>query len=274
MEYICFRMVATEMESGSQLRKPMRDGTMSVVRQYFDEFSEEYVEKYRNSSIVLYRKKNDFLKLHLQYDSNISVKVLDVGSGGGIWADLFLDDYPRARLFCLDISLVMLGKGRPRHGKHLVVGDGIRLPFSNSRFDLINLDALMHHLVDHRGYLQTVLNIIEFLRSLKSLLKPHGMVILSEIYHESILGDDIINRLLFFISTLTRPTFLTSFFRTFIRTQGVGVCFLSRKQWLWVIAQSGYRIEGCKELKWHIPFLRRLAGFKASGDLLFLLSPL
>jgi len=267
-------MVATEMESGSQLRKPMRDGTMSVVRQYFDEYSEEYVDKYRNNSIVLYRKKNDFLKLHLQYDSNVSVKVLDVGSGGGIWADLFLDDYPRARLFCLDISLVMLGKGRPRHGKHLVVGDGNRLPFPNWSFDLINLDSLMHHLVDRRGYLATILNIIKFLRSLKSVLTPRGKVIISEIYHESIIRDDLASRLLFIVSTSTLPRLLTRPLKSFIRTQGVGICFLSRKQWLWVIAQSGYRIEGCKEIEWHIPFLRRLAGFKASGDLLFLLSPI
>ena len=247
---------------------------MSVVRQYFDEYSGEYVDKYRNNSIVLYRKKNDFLKLHLRYDSNISVKVLDVGSGGGIWADLFLDDFSRARLFCLDISLVMLEKGRPRHGKHLVVGDGRRPPFPNSCFDLINLDSLMHHLVDRGGYLATILNIIEFLRSLKSVLRPGGKVIISEIYHESIIRDDMIGRLLFTVSISTLPRLVKFPIRTLIRTQGVGICFLSRKQWLWVIAQSGYRIEGCKELKWHIPFLRRLAGFKASGDLLFLLSPL
>ena len=252
----------------------MRDKSISLVRRYFDEHSDEYVDNCLNNLVSLYKKKNAFLNGHVQYDPSAVLEVLDIGAGGGIWADLFLDHYPRAQLFCLDVSLLMLTKCRPKPGKYFVVGDGMRPPFPNSHFDLVNLDALMHHLVDHSGYSATILNIINFLRSVKILLKPQGKVIVSEIYHESILRDEMVSRLLFFASTLTLPNLLRSPLRSLVRTQGVGVCFLTRKQWAWVIAQSGYRIEGCKALKWRIPFLRRLSGFKASGDLLFLLSPI
>jgi SAM-dependent methyltransferase len=154
------------------------------------------------------------------------------------------------------------------------VGNGKQLPFPESCFDLINLDSLMHHLVDRGGYSATILNLIEFLQSLKSVLRPQGKLIISEIYHESFIRDDMASRLLFIASTSTLPRLLALPIRSLIRTQGVGICFLSRKQWFWVIARSGYRIEGWKELRWDIPFLRRLAGFKASGDLVFLLSPI
>jgi len=252
----------------------MSDKSISLVRRYFDEHSDEYVDNCLNNSVSLYKKKNAFLNVHVQYDPSAVLEVLDIGAGGGIWADLFLDDYPRARLFCLDVSSLMLRKCRPKPGKYFVVGDGMNPPFPNSRFDLINLDALMHHLVDHSGYLATILKIIKFLRSLKTLLNQQGRVIVSEIYHESILRDEMVSRLLFFVSTLNLPNFLRSPLRTLVRTQGVGVCFLTRRQWAWVIAQSGYRIEGSKDLRWNIPFLGRLFGFKASGDLFLLLSPM
>jgi SAM-dependent methyltransferase len=252
----------------------MNNRSVSTVRQYFDEHSDGYVGLRLNNLVALHRKKNAFFNFHVQYDSAAPLSVLDIGSGGGIWADLFLEDYPLSQIVCLDISLGMLRRSRSRPRKYAVVGDGKQLPFPKSCFDLINLDSLMHHLVNREGYLATILNMIEFLRSLKSVLRPQGKLIISEIYHESFIRDDMVSRLLFMASTSTLPTLLTLPVRRFIRTQGVGICFLSRKQWFWVIARSGYRIEGWKELKWDIPFLRRLAGFKASGDLVFLLSPI
>ena len=252
----------------------MNNSRISTVRQYFDEYGDEYVDLRLNNLVALHRNKNAFFNLHAHYNSAAPLRVLDIGSGGGIWPDLFLEDYPLSQIVCLDISLGMLRRNRSRPRKYAAVGDGKQLPFPKSCFDLINLDSLMHHLVDRGGYLGTILNIIEFLRSLKSVLRPRGKLIISEVYHESYIRDDMVNRLLFIVSTSTLPRLLTLPIRRFIRTQGVGICFLSRKQWFWVIARSGYRVEGWKELKWDIPFSRRLAGFKASGDIFFLLSPI
>ena len=250
----------------------MRDSA-SRIQRFFDEHTEEYIDKYLDSAIALYRKKNTFLRNYVQYDSASSLNVLDIGSGGGIWGDLFLDNYPWAQLVCLDISLAMLRKNRSRSGKNLVLASATRLPFSSSCFDLISVDTLMHHLIDYRGYSATILGITQFLRSLKPLLKPEGKVIVREIYHESIVRDDMMSHLLFFASTLRLPRFLASFPMALgISSQGVGVCFLTRRQWTSVIAQSGYRIVETKELDWNLPFSRRLAGFKASGDIFLLLS--
>lgn len=246
----------------------------SRIRRYFDEHSEEYFEKYFDSATALYRKKNAFLKRFVQYEPNNPLKVLDIGAGGGIWADLFLADYPWASVTCVDISEVMLRKGRLWPGKYLVVANALELPFRDSSFDLINLDALLHHLVDSRGYLETVLGFVEFLRSLKSLLKPGGKLIIREIYHESIIQADTISYLLFILSTLRLPKFLASLIALGIRSQGAGICFLTRSQWAAVITGAGYRIIGKEDLGWNVSLVRRLAGFRASGDIFLLLSPI
>lgn len=193
--------------------------------------------------------------------------------GGGIWADLFLDTYPSATVVCVDISLAMLRKNRLRPGKHLMVANAFELPFREHTFDLINLDALMHHLVDSRGYLETIFGIVWFLRSLRALLKPGGKVLIREIYHESTGRPDWIGYLLFNLSTLPLSWPLASLVALCIRSQGSGICFLTRSQWKAVASQAGYRIEGWEELDERVPFIRKFAGFRESGNLFMLLSP-
>jgi len=251
----------------------MNNNDISKVRRHFDEHSEQYVEKYLESTIALYRKKNTFLKRVLQNNPDSPLYVLDIGSGPGLWADLFLDDYPSASVVCIDISLVMLKKGVLRPGKRLVVANALELPFRGCSFDIINLDVILHHLIDSRGYIETVFGLVTLLQSLKLLLKPNGKVIVHEVYHESIVRAELMSYLLFHLSTLQLPRFLASLIALGIRSQGVGICFLTRGQWTTLVSQAGYRIVAKEELGWNIPLIRRIAGFKASGDLFMVLSP-
>lgn len=104
--------------------------------------------------------------------------------------------------------------------KILVVANAFELPFNRHSFDLINLDALLHHLIDSRGYLETVFGIVGFLRSLRELLKPDGKVLIREIYHESIVQADMLGHLLYALSVLQLPKPLASLVALGIRSQG------------------------------------------------------
>jgi len=131
----------------------------------------------------------------------------------------------------------------------------------------------MHHLINYDGYRATVRGICDFLGSLKRLLKVSGRVFVQEYYVESIVRDDLASRLLYRVSTMNLPDPLASWARVFIKSQGTGICFLTRRQWNRVTEQVGYRIVARENDEWRIRRSRRLAGFKHNGALYLLLSP-
>ncbi len=244
------------------------------VQQHFDEHSSEYAEKYSDTYMVLCQNENRFLRQHTSYTPASQLDVLDIGAGAGTWGDLLLEEYPQARVVCADLSLVMLRRNRRDARKDLVRTDATRPPFAPHSFDLVSISALMHHLIDYTGYAATIRNITTFLGSTKSLLKPGGYVIVREIYHESLGRENTVSQLLFYLSTMAAPGPLRSLLRAGgIRSQGAGACFLTRRQWASVVAQSGYRVVGEEALDWKVPVRRQLATLRRSGDLFLLLSP-
>jgi SAM-dependent methyltransferase len=244
------------------------------VRKHFDANTDLYVDKYAASYARLCQDRIHLLEQHIKIHGDGPLAILDVGCGGGTFTDLLLEEFPQARAYCLDFSYGMLRRNVSNSRKVLIQGDASALPFAPRNFDIINVDALMHHLVDFRGYEETHRAIGHFLSSLRGLLKPRGILIVREIYHESILKEDLGTRLLYEISTARLPEFLASLLKLLgFKTANAGICYLTRKQWSNVIGREGYKVISVTDKPWTAALHLRTVGFQRSGDLFYTLTP-
>lgn len=244
----------------------------SLVRDHFDRSAALYVDKYDVPYRIMCQERLELLDAYLSARRKDEFTVLDIGCGAGVFMDMILDRYKNARVCCIDFSFEMLNRNARTPRKRLVWGDARILPFRPASFDIINLDALMHHLIDRRGYQSTIQRIKDFLISLDSLLKPDGIVMAREIYHEYIIRDSLGTRLIYTLSTAKLPAALSRLLRTLgLNTVNAGVCFLTRNQWRQVFQDCGYAVLSAKDKSWK-PSPYAMAGFCRSGDLYFTLS--
>jgi SAM-dependent methyltransferase len=244
---------------------------MNPVREHFDSNTSLYIDEYAEPYRKLCLQRLEMLAACLAERGLTRFSMLDVGCGAGVFADMVLAKYPQATVVCVDFSAPMLARNTRSSRKYPLQADARQLPFRPSGFDVINIDAVMHHLIDFNGYTQTVAGIGAFLSILASLLKPKGILAVREIYHEYVMRETFGSRAMYFVSTKRLPGPVAAAIKAMgLNTANAGVCFLTRKQWRTRFAEAGYRPLAEKEIRWsHIPF--QLMGFRNSGDFLLLL---
>jgi len=245
----------------------------AAIRDHFDSNTSLYVDKIAENYSAICGERLGMIEQYLEAHTGQPLSVLDVGCGAGVFTDLLVSKYPTVRAYGLDSSIGMLARNVPATGKSLVLGDAKALPFRTGSFDLINLDTVMHHLVDFEGYQSTLGAIEHFMTSLRGLLKPGGFVIVREIYHEFVLRENLGTRLMYELSTLRLPGMVAKLLKRLgLTTANAGVCFLTRKQWRAVFRQTGYTPLLLIDKPWASHYLR-IMGFRHSGDLYYTLSP-
>lgn len=243
----------------------------STIREHFSGNTELYVDKYESSYRELCRNRLDFVDRYLRELNREDLAILDVGGGAGVFIDMFLERFPKARACCADFSSGMLDRNKRAPSKALVAADARALPFRPASFDVIDLDALLHHVISDGGYLHTIDGIAGVLASLHRLLKPNGILLIREIYHEYILKDNLGSYLLYTVTTRRMPAMVTTALKRLgVNTANVGVCFLTRRQWSKALARAGYTLLESRESRWHSSRYR-YAGFLNSGDLFYVL---
>ncbi|MGC1484826.1 MAG: methyltransferase domain-containing protein [Candidatus Acidiferrum sp.] len=252
---------------------PSRTRGDEIVRNHFDAHTDLYVDKYEETYKEMCRERLTLLKNFLDMGCRESMKILDVGCGAGVFVDMLLDRYPNAEAVGVDSSLGMLKRNIAVRRKMLLLGDAKELPFRPNSFDLINVDTVMHHLVDFRGYGNTLDTIEDFLSSLGRLLKPGGLLIVHEIYHEYLLRDNLGSRLVYEISTLHLPPVLANLLRYMgMEAANAGVCFLTRRQWGELFKRTHFEILQVREKHWDKHNFEKM-GFRYNGDLYYTLRP-
>jgi SAM-dependent methyltransferase len=200
--------------------------------------------------------------------------LLDIGCGGGAFADLFLKAYPEASACCLDFSERMLRSNTQSPRKHLMLASARAIPLKPGVFDLINLDAIMHHMIEPGGYKSTIEGIRRLLVELKPLLAANGLIAIREIYHESYVIDNLGARFLFALSTAKLPSVCASALAAAgLNTVGSGVCFLTKSQWANIIDDAGYCARVLTVKPWGSSLKMKACGFRGSGYLYYIISP-
>jgi SAM-dependent methyltransferase len=251
---------------------PAAELSESAVRDHFDENRELYTDQYRDTYTTVCLDRLRMLTPLFRPDQPISL--LDIGCGGGIFTDLFLSAYPRATAWGLDLSEKMLRSNLDHPRKHLMLASARSIPLRPAMFDVINIDTIMHHLIDFGGYAKTVEGIGQFLDGVKSFLAPGGVIAIREIYHESFLRDNLGARCLFVATTTPLPAVCVSVLKKAgVNTANAGVCFLTRSQWRSVIDRAGYSVRSLEAGAWPRSVKLMACGFRGSGALNYIISP-
>jgi len=133
---------------------------------------------------LLFEPTHDIL---MQYLDGVRVeRILDVGSGTGVFATRLADEFPEANVWGVDLSLHMLEKGRERlNGLSsrlaYVNGDSEHLPFADSSFDVITCNHSFHHYPNQQLAI----------REMHRVLKPDGHLFIVDAYTDSLWGKFI-----------------------------------------------------------------------------------
>jgi ubiquinone/menaquinone biosynthesis C-methylase UbiE len=164
--------------------------------------------------------------------------ILDIGGGNGHFLDGVLADFPAATATLVDNAPLLLQANQPHPRKTIVQESVERLParLRGRTFDLVCLHWALHHFVLD-SYRETLAFQRQTLREAATFLSKRGRLSVFENLYDGWLVPSIPGRLVF---TMTRNRRLAPLTRRLgANTAGVGVCFLSERQWLEAFREAG-----------------------------------
>jgi SAM-dependent methyltransferase len=164
---------------------------------------------------------------------------LDLGGGNGMFTDRVLRHFQKARGLVLDSSEYLISKNAPSDRKRVVLGSAANIEALGEKFDLVFCHFLMHHLVTSRNYRQTRDNIATVLRSIRGSLTLNGAVSIFEHNCDGYI-DGFSSWLVFSLTSSRILKFIIK--RLGANTAGVGVCFLSHRQWMHEVGRAGFQL--------------------------------
>lgn len=165
-------------------------------------------------------------------------RFIDMGGGNGLFADRVLAAYPRCTGTVLDASDFMLGKNTYSPRKSLICADATEVA-TCGKADLVFCNWFLHHLVTTGDYQRTRRNQVDALREIKGALTARGRVSIFEPTYNGFV-DNLPSRVIF---AVTSSRTLRPFAKAMrANTAGVGVCFLSMREWSRTFAEAGLTV--------------------------------
>lgn len=167
----------------------------STVKSYFDHHAQDYTTRHDRfyDYLVEYLVKNIKLSKKL--------RLLDIGCGDGGFVKSLISLNIHLDYFLTDMSYDMLKFARTNlmnSDVTLFVADGLNLPLSKeTRFDIIHIDSVLHHLINKNQTKSTNL-IKKMIELLINSLSTGGILIVDEWYFLSYILPSLASCLIFY----------------------------------------------------------------------------
>jgi hypothetical protein len=193
-----------------------------------------------------------------------SFSFLDVGGGGGLFADRLLARFPEARATVLDNSELLLSQNAANDRKDLILASATEMAESvgERRFDLVFFNFSLHHFIG-ASYAQTRQIQRDALGQGAALVAPGGRIVVTENLYDGMIVDNMPG---FLVYTLTsNKAFASLIGRLGANTAGLGVCFLSASEWRKEFARLGWRDSAFAATVWQEKRMWRVLGFRLLG---------
>jgi ubiquinone/menaquinone biosynthesis C-methylase UbiE len=175
---------------------------------------------------------------------------LDVGGGCGFFADRLLERFPLSTATIVDNSELLLSENTAHPRKDVVLGSATELRdrFGDRSFDVVFFNLALHHFIaSNYGTTRQIQR--EAIAQAIAVLSPRGRVVVTENLFDGMLADNLPG---FLIYTLTSNSTLAPVMRRLgANTAGVGVCFLSMREWAAEFRRLGLAIRGFGGEVWH-----------------------
>jgi SAM-dependent methyltransferase len=168
---------------------------MSKIKSYFDNHAHHHI--YHKDPSFYHSIISSIQKIK----PNEMIKILDVGCGDGTFIKSIIMTGIDAVFIGTDVSLSMINMAKinlnyPR--VDLFLADGFKLPLkSESKFDLIHIDSVLHHLIGKTRY-QSMFLVNQMLKLLSDRLSENGVLVIEEMHYVSHINPNITSSLIFY----------------------------------------------------------------------------
>ena len=242
---------------------------MSRVKNYFDTHSHNHAYHYDP------RIYNEIFKF-LHEGNTQKGRIFDLGCGDGSFLKAALMAGDSGQCLGSDISFSMIKTAQENlknFAVDLIVCDGFTLPFkTETKFDLIHIDSVLHHLIGKTRGLSLGL-VRKMLRLLKRRLSDQGLLVIEEIYYDSYVVRPITTSIIFYALKLLN-FFHFDFSKVINEIQlGLEVNFMPSGQIRSILQQLGGNLTLLKNDSWNIPLPYRFLLLKERGHITYLLKP-
>jgi SAM-dependent methyltransferase len=190
-----------------------------------------------------------------------SLKILDIGGGGGYFALSLYDYFLGKDCEIHVIDTTQYDTWKQNSDKIIFVknsAENLSKLFSENTFDLIFANRVFHHFVKN-SWRESFNGMADIMKQGSFILKEDGFFCINDYFFTGRLHHTLTSKIIYTLTSIKLATIASLLQKLDAHTAGIGVCFLSKKMWLELFSQSGLIIETLKEspnrkLKWYEEF--------------------